>query len=151
MRFQRIALGLAILTTNGCGLFQQAPQEVKIVTKPIKIAIVQPTLPRPLSLKEPRWYVVSDTKITNPCIKNEETKKRDCTLGTENQYPKGYTYLDKFLDDIKKTHGGDIVFTAMSVADYQLMSYNIQELTRYVNQLGEVVVYYKEVTAVEEE
>jgi hypothetical protein len=34
----------------------------------------------------------------------------------------------------------------MSVADYELMSYNTQELKRYISQLGEVIIYYKEVT-----
>tara|TARA_B110000977_G_C10582142_1_gene300851 strand:+ start:156 stop:449 length:294 start_codon:yes stop_codon:yes gene_type:complete len=87
-------------------------------------------MPRPLDLKEPNWYVVSDTKIANK----------------DGQYPEGYTYFDKFVDDIKKKHGGDLVFVAMSVADYELMSYNTQELKRYISQLGEVIVYYKDVT-----
>jgi hypothetical protein len=34
----------------------------------------------------------------------------------------------------------------MSVADYELMAYNTQELKRYINQLGEVIVYYRNVT-----
>jgi hypothetical protein len=75
-------------------------------------------------LKEPRWYVVSDKKIAN----------------------EDRTYLDKFIEDIKKKHGGDVVFIAMSIADYELMSYNTQELKRYINQLGEVIVYYRNVT-----
>ena len=54
--------------------------------------------------------------------------------------------LDKFIDDIKKKHGGDIVFVAMSVEDYKHMAYNTQELKRYINQLGEVIVYYRNVT-----
>ena len=124
MRLKKIAGALAILTISGCSLFQQEAREVEIITKPVKINITQPTLPRPVDLKEPRWYVVSDKKIAG-----------------EDQ-----TYLDKFLEDIKKKHGGDIVFIAMSIADYELMSYNTQELKRYINQLGEVIVYYRNVT-----
>ena len=56
----------------------------------------------------------------------------------------------KFIDDIKKKHGGDIVFVAMTVDDYELMSYNTQEIKRYINQLGEVIVYYRNVTINEE-
>jgi len=81
-------------------------------------------MPRPLDLKEPNWYVVSDTKIAG----------------------EDRTYFDKFVEDIKKKHGGDLVFVAMSVADYELMSYNTQELKRYISQLGEVIIYYKDVT-----
>jgi hypothetical protein len=34
----------------------------------------------------------------------------------------------------------------MSVPDYELMAYNMQELKRYINELKEVVVYYRKVT-----
>ena len=103
-------------------------------------------MPRPLSLKEPKWYVVSDSKIIEACLKDPETNKPDCKLGREDLYPEGYTYFDKFVDDIKKKNGGDLVFIAMSIGDYSLMSYNIQELKRYINQLGETIVYYRNVT-----
>mgnify|MGYP000247277648 FL=1 len=146
MRLKQIVSVLALLTISGCSLLQQAPREVEIITKPIKIDIVQPVMPRAIDLKEPKWYVVSDTKIIENCLKDPETKKSNCKLGREDLYPEGYTYLDKFIDDIKKKHGGDIVFVAMSVADYELMSYNTQEIKRYINQLGEVIVYYRNVT-----
>ena len=146
MRLKQIVSVLALLTISGCSLLQQAPREVEIVTKPIAIEIVQPTLPRAIDLKEPKWYVVSDTVIIENCLKDPETKKSNCKLGREDLYPEGYTYLDKFIDDIKKKHGGDIVFYAMTVDDYELMAYNTQEIKRYINQLGEVIVYYRNVT-----
>ena len=130
MKLKILASALILSTISGCGLLQQPPREVKIISKPIQIMITQPIMPRPLNLKEPNWYVVSDTKIANK----------------DGQYPEGYTYFDRFVDDIKKKHGGDLVFVAMSVADYELMSYNTQELKRYISQLGEVIVYYKDVT-----
>jgi len=151
MRLKQIASVLALLTISGCSLLQQAPREVEIITKPIKIDIVQPVMPRAIDLKEPKWYVVSDTKIIENCLKDPETKKSNCKLGREDLYPEGYTYLDRFIDDIKKKHGGDIVFVAMSVADYELMSYNTQEIKRYINQLGEVIVYYRNVTINDED
>lgn len=146
MRFRKTVIGLALLTISGCSLLRQAPQEVKIITKPIQIAIIQPVLPRPLKLREPKWYVVSDAKIIESCIKDPVTKKPNCKLGKEDLYPEGYSYLDRFIDSIKKKHGGDVVFTAMTIADYELMAHNTQEIRRYVNQLGEVIVYYREVT-----
>ncbi len=151
MRLKQIASVLALLTISGCSLLQQPPREVEIITKPIKIDIVQPVMPRAIDLKEPKWYVVSDAKIIENCLKDPETKKSNCKLGKEDLYPEGYTYLDKFIDDIKKKHGGDIVFVAMSVADYELMSYNTQEIKRYINQLGEVIVYYRNVTINDED
>ena len=43
------------------------------------------------------------------------------------------------------------MFVAMTVADYELMAYNTQEIKRYISQLGEVIVYYREVTTNEKE
>ncbi len=144
MQLKMIARVLALLTISGCSIF--GPKEVEVITKPVQIDIVQPVLPRPINLKEPKWYVVSDTKIIENCLKDPETKQPNCKLGREDLYPEGYTYLDKFIDDIKKNHGGDIVFFAMTVDDYELMAFNTQEIKRYINQLGEVIVYYRNVT-----
>ena len=151
MPLKQIVSVLALLTISGCSLLQQAPREVEIITKPIAIDVVQPILPRPIELKEPKWYVVSDAKVIENCLKDPDTKKPNCKLGREDLYPEGYTYLDKFIDNIKKQHGGDIVFVAMSVEDYELMSYNTQEIKRYINQLGEIIVYYRNVTINDEE
>ena len=136
---------ISTLTISGCSLIPN--KKIDIVSKPLEIDIIQPTMPRNIDLKEPRFYVVSEAKITNPCVKNEETGKRDCSLGKENpDWPEGYTYLDRFLDDMKKANSGDVVFVAMSVSDYELMSYNMQELRRYIREVQEVVVYYRNVT-----
>jgi|TARA_B100001939_G_scaffold99040_1_gene85350 hypothetical protein len=53
--------------------------------------------------------------------------------------------IDEFLADIEKREG-QVVFLAMSVPDYELMAYNMQELKRYIRELKEVVVYYRKVT-----
>jgi len=53
--------------------------------------------------------------------------------------------IDEFLARIEKDQG-NVVFFAMSVPDYELMAYNMQELKRYINELKQVVVYYKTVT-----
>ncbi len=53
--------------------------------------------------------------------------------------------IEEFLSKIEKDQG-QIVFLAMSVPDYELMAYNMQELKRYINELKQVVVYYRKVT-----
>ena len=132
---------ISTLTISGCSLLPN--KKVEIVSKPLEIDIMQPTMPRNIDLKEPRFYVVSQAKISNPCNKNEEgkrprTKQEDgtwvCDLGKENP------------DDMKKMNNGDVVFVAMSISDYELMSYNMQELRRYIREVQEVVVYYRNVT-----
>ena len=72
---------ISTLTISGCSLIPN--KKVEIVSKPLEIDIIQPTMPRNIDLKEPKFYVVSEARIGHPCIKNEEGK-RDCSLGKEN-------------------------------------------------------------------
>jgi uncharacterized protein with von Willebrand factor type A (vWA) domain len=115
---------LTLLTISGCSILPDfrdteipvpVPPEVVIKTVEVKTPIVHPELPRAIQLRIPEWYVVSD--------KN----------------------LEEFLERIAKQHDGQVVFTAMSIADYELMAYNMQEIKRYINQLKEVVIYYRNV------
>tara|TARA_B100001094_G_scaffold150091_1_gene145249 strand:- start:1169 stop:1585 length:417 start_codon:yes stop_codon:yes gene_type:complete len=123
---------------------------------------MQPDLPRPVDLVAPKWYVVSEARIVNPCKAtlsfdpkkynddgSEKFKRpKTCELSErENpEWPEGYTYLDRFLDDMKEQNNGEVVFVATSVGDYKVMAEDLQEIKRYIKQLGEVVVYYRNVT-----
>ena len=46
---------------------------------------------------------------------------------------------------------GELVFLALSIPDYEMMAYNMQELKRYITELKDVVVYYREVTTPKDE
>ena len=48
---------------------------------------------------------------------------------------------------MKEQNNGEVLFVATSVGDYKVMAEDMQELKRYIKQLGEVVIYYREVTA----
>ena len=162
-----------ILTISGCSVF--GTKQIEVSSKPIEIDIIQPTMPRNIDLKDPQWHVVSSAKIVNPCVKESYEPKqfdkegkekfkrpkidhpdgllkengkpvRVCKNGKENDWPEGYTYLDKFLDEVKKKNSGDVVFFAITTEDYELMAYNMQELRRYIREVQEVVVYYRNVT-----
>ena len=147
-----IILPAILILTTSCASF--GTKQIEVSSKPIQIDIIQPTMPRAIDLKEPVWHVVSSKKIPNPCVKNEEGKRPRqkidgvwvCDLGKENDWPEGYTYLDRFLDEVKKKNNGDVVFFAISTEDYELMAYNMQELRRYIREVQEVVVYYRNVT-----
>ena len=54
------------------------------------------------------------------------------------------------LERIKEQEG-EVLFLAMTVPDYEVMSVNMKELKRYINELKEVVVYYRTVTTNKEE
>ena len=46
---------------------------------------------------------------------------------------------------------GELVFLAMTIPDYEVMAYNMQEIRRYINQLKEGVVYYRTINSEEEQ
>ena len=149
-----------LLVTSGCSLIPT--KTIEIVSKPIEIEIMQPDLPRPVELTAPKWFVVSEAKITNPCKKSlsfdpkkfndegiEQLKRPKACDKSEKEnpeWPDNYTYLDQFLDEMKAQNNGQVLFVATSIGDYKVMSEDMQELKRYIKQLGEVVIYYREVT-----
>ncbi len=158
-------VSLTLLTLlSGCSTLQNmfGEKEIQVITKPVKIEIIQPTLPRPIQLENPKWYVVSEVVVANPCKAtlsfdpkrfddkgNERFKRpKDCDMDERENpsWPVGYTYLDRFLDEMKDKNDGKVVFVAMTVGDYKMMSTNTQELRRYIRELGEVIVYYRNVT-----
>ena len=140
-----------MIVISGCSSF--GARKIETVSKPIEIDIMQPDLPRPLQLTAPEWWVVSDAVITNPCRKvvNEEGKEvrpKACAKeDTENpDWPDGYTYLDRFLDEMKEQNNGEVLFVATTIGDYKVMAEDMQELRRYIKQMGEVIIYYRNVT-----
>ena len=135
-----------LIAISGCSLL--GTKQVEIVSKPIQIDIMQPDLPRPVVLTAPNWYVVSEAVIANPCKKIDDKRPKACAKeDTENpDWPDGYTYLDRFLDDMKELNNGEVVFVATTIGDYKVMAEDMQELKRYIKQLGEVVIYYRDVT-----
>ena len=48
--------------------------------------------------------------------------------------------------DLKELQEGELVFLAMTIPDYEVMAYNMQEIKRYITELKDVVVYYRKVT-----
>jgi hypothetical protein len=147
MILKKLVISIALITTiSGCSIL--GTKKVEVVSKPVQLDIIQPTLPREISLQTPKWYVVSEARIANPCKKVDDKRPKSCELeDRENpEWPEGYTYLDRFLDDMKKQNNGDVVFVATTIGDYKMMTVNNQEIRRYIRELGEVIVYYRDVT-----
>mgnify|MGYP003312176220 CR=1 FL=1 len=146
-----ISLLFLTLLISGCSLLPE--KKIQINSTPIEIDILQPDLPRPVQLTAPKWWVISEARIANPCkkvVQEDGTEKRPKACAkedTENpDWPEGYTYLDQFLDEMKEQNNGEVVFVATTIGDYKVMAEDMQELKRYLKQLGEVVIYYRDVT-----
>ena len=121
-----IILPILAIAISGCSLM--GTKQIEVVSKPIQIDIMQPDLPRPVILTAPEWYVVSEAVITNPCRRsisfeppkyNEEgveqlKRPKACSLEERDNpdWPEGYTYLDRFLDDMKELNNGCLLYTS---------------------------------------
>lgn len=51
--------------------------------------------------------------------------------------------LQDFLTEFEEVNGNR-AFVAFSVKDYENLSLNIAELRRYIEQQGEIIIYYEE-------
>jgi hypothetical protein len=146
---QKNYISLLCLLTIASSCSMLPTKKLEVVSKPLKIDIMQPDLPRPVTLTAPKWFVVSEAVITNPCKKVDNKRPKACDKSeTENpDWPEGYTYMDRFLDEMREQNNGEILFVATTMGDYKVMAEDMQELKRYIKQMGEVVIYYREVTA----
>lgn len=50
--------------------------------------------------------------------------------------------LNDFLAELE-TANGSVAFVALGMKDYQNLALNIAELRRFINQQGEVIIYYE--------
>jgi len=71
---------------------------------------------------------------------------REINLGVPQWIVITPTNWEDQLERIKKQEG-EVLFLAMTVPDYEVMSVNMKELKRYITELKDVVVYYKEITS----
>lgn len=156
------SLIVLLLVTSGCSMLGGGTKEIQIVSKPVTIPIIHPLMPRPVQLTGFTQYVVSDAKIVNRCnqvqrldaegnpvVKEDGspqlTRPRACDKADREDpdMPDGYTKFDQFIDTMKERNDGEVVFYATSIGDYEIQAANMQELKRYINQLGEVIIYYQ--------
>jgi hypothetical protein len=92
-------------------------KELSILSSPIENRIIHPDKPKPVSLDRIKFKVINNTNI------------------------------DTFIAEQKLKSGkNDIVFIAMSMDDYEKLSLNFAELKRYIQQQGEIIVYYRKMT-----
>lgn len=57
--------------------------------------------------------------------------------------------LEQKIYEVEKELGGDFVIMAITPKGYENMAFNLQEIKRYINQQKEIILYYREATAVD--
>ena len=109
-----------------------------ILTMVCSCSLYQRLIPDP----EPEVQIITkpvDKTIVQPIM------PREIDLKEPYWYVVSKANIDDFLVKVEKEQG-QLVFFAMSVPDYELMAYNMQELKRYINEMQEIIVYYRKVT-----
>ena len=121
-----IASALTIALSSGCSSIPKLedfipPPPVKVITEEIPIEIYQPPLPEQITLQDVNWFVITKENWEESVVKVEE-----------------------LLD-------GDFVVFGITPLDYESMAYNLQEMRRFIRQQKEIILYYREATAVADE
>ena len=106
---------------GGCSLLQPQPLPapepiIKTVTEYKTLEIYQPPLPKAINLQDIEVFVVTE--------KNFEEQ----------------------IARLKKLQDGSYVLFGITPLDYENMSYNLQELRRYIRQQKEIIIYYRDAT-----
>lgn len=96
---------------------------------------------------EPEVKVVTQVqKTTVPTV----ARPKPINLTDTRLYVVNNDNLEEFLKEFEEVNGNR-AFIAFSVKDYENLSLNIAELRRYIKQQGEIIIYYEEAVAPEEQ
>jgi leucyl aminopeptidase (aminopeptidase T) len=92
-------------------------------------------------LQKPEKEVVIETKIVK---RNIEVKKHPIPLDLKGV--SWYVVTEENLEEFKTRfakENNEFVFYAMSVSDYERMAINLAEITRYIEQQKQLLLYYE--------
>ena len=111
-----LSLCLVVLTTSGCSSlwFNKPEKEIVVQTELIERNIPLQRAPKPMTLNDVKWYVVTE----------------------EN--------FEEFIEKYKEENGNPWVFYAMSVRGYESMALNMGEIRRYLESQNAIILYYEE-------
>ena len=118
MKIQTLILFLAIPLLSSCGVFDRkiAPPEVIVKTVSVPVQIYQPPRPDGVQLLDITWFVI-----------------------TSNNY-------EEKIAELEAMQGGNAVVFAITPQDYESISYNLQEIRRFLRQQDKIITYYEKFT-----
>lgn len=113
-----LALLLSLTLLNGCTLLKRdpTPPEIKIITEQVPVEIYQPPMPNPALLRDVYWFVITEDN------------------------------LEEKFEQISKIQDANPVVFSITPADYENLTWNMQELRRIIRQQKELIIYYRKAT-----
>ena len=113
-----ILLPIILITVN-CSTKKPIPKEIEVKVVEVPVEIYQPPLPAEIHTRPIENAVV----ITRNNIEDKITH-------------------------IEKVTGQEFVVIGYTPATYENLSWNLQEMRRYINELKEIIFYYRKATQV---
>lgn len=158
-----IVTSLLVAVTTGCSLIPT--QQLEISSVPIERKITPPAPIRPIDLNDIKLYVVSEAKLVNRCnqlpkvdadgkpvMKEDGTQQTtrpkacDRTDREHPEWPEGFSKKDQFEAEIRDMNKGDLVYVALTIADYKILTENNQELVRWIKSANIQQQYWMDIT-----
>lgn len=137
------------------------PQEIRMQDVQWHVLTDSPCKPATGENRNPKYY-------TTQQYQSEEYTKEDGTTSTRavrdadgNRIPLPVLVdkhgdeimvcgnLNQKIAEIEKELGGEFVIMAITPKGYENMAYNLQEIKRYIKQQKEIILYYRDATAVD--
>jgi hypothetical protein len=109
-----------IILLASCSTFQQAVKPVQVKTITERSPIYHPPLPYPMSLTNVDWEVLTPTT------------------------------MQEYLDSLEAGNAPPRAFYSLSAREYENLSMDMAEITRYTKDVLAIIKYYRELDKPEE-
>lgn len=91
---------------------------IEVITVPAPFTIYHPPLPQEIVLEDVQWHVIT------------------------------FENLEEKIKELEKLQSIGFVVFAITPQSYENLSYNMQELRRYIRQQNNIIVYYRNIDTV---
>lgn len=169
MLWKHIAVIALAMLVWSCASTPPPPPPVKVITKPVRLEVYQPPLPNHIDLIDMNWKVITNVPC-RPATGRSKVFGSSKTYYTTDKFQKtedGLVELTPIRDEfgvvievcgnlqqkiaeVEAELNSDFVIFAMVPPDYENFAINMQEIQRYINQQREIILYYREVTSVDD-
>jgi hypothetical protein len=137
------------------------PQEIQMQNVEWKVLTNTPCKPATGENKKPKYYT-TEKYMSEKYTKEDGTESTRAVRDVDGQRILREQLKDKNgevimvcgnleqkIAEVEKTLGGDFVLMGMTPKGYENMAANLQDITRYIKQQKEIILYYREATGAE--
>lgn len=137
------------------------PQEIRMQDVQWHVLTNTPCKPATGENRNPKYYTTEKYQTEEYTKEDGSTSTRAVRDADGNRIPNPVLTdehgdeilvcgnLEQKIAEVEKELGGDFVIMAITPKGYENMAYNLQEIKRYIKQQKEIILYYREATAID--